>query len=119
MLIRRRAPSLVLPDAPGQEELPQFWTLSSRDREDVMRAVEMQTGVVSPSGSVRYGPMPASCRQQRLPPSPLRIILPDGWASPLVLFGQALGAWQPKPSSSSVSATTWAGDPLTSRPERV
>lgn len=37
MLVRRRAPSIILPDDPGQEELLQFWTLSARDRAEVMR----------------------------------------------------------------------------------
>ncbi len=37
MFIRRRIPSIVLPDDPSQEELLQSWTLSARDREEVMR----------------------------------------------------------------------------------
>jgi len=37
MLIHRRTPSLILPEAPGPEELLQFWTLSARDRAEVMR----------------------------------------------------------------------------------
>jgi TnpA family transposase len=37
MIVRRRTPSIVLPDDPSQEELLQFWTLSSRDREVVMQ----------------------------------------------------------------------------------
>lgn len=37
MRIRRRAPSIALPDDPSQEELLQCWTLSSRDRDEIMR----------------------------------------------------------------------------------
>ena len=37
MLIHRRTPSIILPEDPSQEELLQFWTLSARDREEVLR----------------------------------------------------------------------------------
>jgi hypothetical protein len=37
MLIHRRTPSLILPEDPSPEELLQFWTLSARDRAEVMR----------------------------------------------------------------------------------
>lgn len=37
MLIHRRTPSLILPEDPGPEELLQCWTLSARDRAEVMR----------------------------------------------------------------------------------
>jgi|GEM_PF-4373316 len=37
MLIHRRTSSIILPEDPGQEELLQFWTLSARDREEVLR----------------------------------------------------------------------------------
>ena len=33
----RRRPSLLLPEDPSQEELAQYWTLSARDRAEVMR----------------------------------------------------------------------------------
>jgi len=35
--LRRRSPSLLLPEEPSREELAQFWTLSDRDRAEVMR----------------------------------------------------------------------------------
>ena len=35
--VRRRSPSLLLPEDPSPEELAQFWTLSDRDRAEVMR----------------------------------------------------------------------------------
>jgi TnpA family transposase len=35
--LRRRIPSLLLPAEPSREELAQFWTLSDRDRAEVMR----------------------------------------------------------------------------------
>jgi TnpA family transposase len=35
--VRRRTPSLMLPEDPSPEELAQFWTLSARDRAEVMR----------------------------------------------------------------------------------
>ena len=34
---RRRSPSLLLPEEPSREELAQFWTLSDRDRAEVLR----------------------------------------------------------------------------------
>lgn len=37
MLLHRRAPSIVLPNDPSQEELLQVWTLSARDCAEVMR----------------------------------------------------------------------------------
>src|SRR5215813_256432 len=37
MLIHRRTPSLILPEDPSPEELLQFWTLSARDRVEVLR----------------------------------------------------------------------------------
>ncbi|MEE8290573.1 MAG: DUF4158 domain-containing protein, partial [Candidatus Tectomicrobia bacterium] len=37
MFLRRRVPALVLPDDPSPEELLQSWTLSARDREEVMQ----------------------------------------------------------------------------------
>ncbi len=37
MVIHRRTPSIILPEDPSQEELLQFWTLSARDREEVLR----------------------------------------------------------------------------------
>ena len=35
--LQRRSPSLLLPEEPSREELAQFWTLSPRDRAEVMR----------------------------------------------------------------------------------
>jgi Domain of unknown function (DUF4158) len=35
--VRRRTLSLMLPEDPSPEELAQFWTLSARDRAEVMR----------------------------------------------------------------------------------
>jgi hypothetical protein len=35
--LRRRSPSLLLPEEPSREELAQFWTLSDRDRAEVMQ----------------------------------------------------------------------------------
>jgi hypothetical protein len=35
--VRRRTLSLMLPEDPSPEELAQFWTLSERDRAEVMR----------------------------------------------------------------------------------
>ncbi len=35
--VRRRAPFIILPEDPSQEELAQSWTLSARDRDEVMR----------------------------------------------------------------------------------
>jgi Domain of unknown function (DUF4158) len=35
--LRRRSPALLLPEEPSREELAQFWTLSDRDRAEVMR----------------------------------------------------------------------------------
>src|SRR5919202_6980514 len=35
--LRRRSPSLLLPEEPSREELGQFWTLSDRDRAEVRR----------------------------------------------------------------------------------
>ena len=35
--LRRRSPSLLLPEEPSREELAQFWTLSDRDRAEVVR----------------------------------------------------------------------------------
>jgi TnpA family transposase len=37
MLIHRRTPPLILPHEPSPEELLQFWTLSARDRVEVLR----------------------------------------------------------------------------------
>jgi hypothetical protein len=37
MPIHRRSPSLILPDDPSSEELLQCWTLSTRDRVEVLR----------------------------------------------------------------------------------
>ena len=37
MLIHRRTPFIILPEDPRPEELLQFWTLSARDRAEVMR----------------------------------------------------------------------------------
>ncbi|HEX9869375.1 MAG TPA: DUF4158 domain-containing protein, partial [Candidatus Tectomicrobia bacterium] len=34
---RRRAPSLILPEDPSPEELAQAWTLSDRDKAEVLR----------------------------------------------------------------------------------
>ena len=33
----RRRPSILLPEDPSEEELAQYWTLSARDRAEVMR----------------------------------------------------------------------------------
>lgn len=33
--LHRRAPALTLPEDPGPEELAQYWTLSSRDKEEI------------------------------------------------------------------------------------
>jgi hypothetical protein len=33
----RRTPSIILPEDPSREELAHYWTLSSRDKEEVMR----------------------------------------------------------------------------------
>lgn len=35
--LRRRSPSLLLPEEPSRAELAQFWTLSDRDRAEVLR----------------------------------------------------------------------------------
>jgi hypothetical protein len=35
--LRRRSPSLLLPEEPSREELAQFWTWSDRDRAEVLR----------------------------------------------------------------------------------
>ena len=35
--LRRRSPSLLLPEEPSREELAQFWTLSDRDRVEITR----------------------------------------------------------------------------------
>ncbi len=37
MPIHRRTPALILPNDPSPEELLQFWTLSARDRAEVLR----------------------------------------------------------------------------------
>jgi hypothetical protein len=37
MLIHRRTSSLILPEDPSPEELLQYWTLSARDRTEVLR----------------------------------------------------------------------------------
>jgi hypothetical protein len=37
LLIPRRTPSIVLPEDPSQEELVQYWTLSTRDKEEVFK----------------------------------------------------------------------------------
>jgi Domain of unknown function (DUF4158) len=36
-VLRRHTPSVLLPEDPSQEELAQYWTLSTRDRAEVMR----------------------------------------------------------------------------------
>jgi hypothetical protein len=53
---RRYTPSVILPEDPSQEELVQYWTLSARDRAEVMRcrsdptrrrfAVQLCTGIM-------------------------------------------------------------------------
>ena len=35
LVFHRRAPALTLPEDPGPEELAQYWTLSSRDKEEI------------------------------------------------------------------------------------
>jgi hypothetical protein len=35
--VRRRAPAIVLPEDPSPEELAQYWTLSARDKAEVLR----------------------------------------------------------------------------------
>ena len=37
MLIHHRISSLLLPEDPSPEELLQFWTLSARDRTEILR----------------------------------------------------------------------------------
>ena len=34
-MLHRRVPALTLPEDPGPEELAQYWTLSSRDKEEI------------------------------------------------------------------------------------
>ena len=34
---RHRSPSILLPEDPSQEELAQYWTLSARDKEEVLK----------------------------------------------------------------------------------
>jgi Domain of unknown function (DUF4158) len=35
LVLHRRAPALTLPEDPGPEELAQYWTLSSQDKEEI------------------------------------------------------------------------------------
>jgi hypothetical protein len=35
LVLHRRAPALTLPEDPSPEELAQYWTLSSRDKEEI------------------------------------------------------------------------------------
>ena len=51
--IHRRAPSIVLPEDPSQEELVQYWTLSTRDKEGSCMATVLLIRLSPKCGKIR------------------------------------------------------------------
>src|SRR5215831_4439427 len=90
-VLRRHTPSVLLPEDPSQEELAQYWTLSTRDRAEVMRCRSDPT-------RCRFAVQLCTLRTygRFLPeatPAPVAITnyLARQLELPLVLFGEAPG----------------------------
>src|SRR5882724_4421485 len=89
--VRRRTPSLMLPEDPSPEELAQFWTLSARDRAEVLRCqgeANQRRFAVQLCALRLYGRFLPEAT-----PAPLAITnyLAQQLALPLVLFGDVPG----------------------------
>ena len=105
MPIHRRPPALILPHDPSSEELLQCWTLSARDRAEVLRcrgdanrrrcAVQLCTlrayGRFLPEAS----PAPVAMTNH----------LAQQLGLPLVLLEEAPGGWRPRRTIYNVSAS--------------
>jgi hypothetical protein len=60
--VRRRTPSVRLPENPSHEELAQYWTLSGRDKEEVLKRRGRRSVAVSRSSSAYCAPMTSDTR---------------------------------------------------------
>jgi len=61
--VHRRTPSLLLPEAPSRRKLAQFWTLSARDRAEVLRCQGEANQRRLLCSSAPYGCMAVFCRR--------------------------------------------------------
>jgi len=112
---RRRAPTLVLPADPSEEELAQFWTLSSQDKEEVYkcrseakrRRFAVQLCILRTYG--RFLPKAVAA------PVAMTNYLARQLDLPLVLFGEVPERLALRWTSSSAFASIWGGSRSTKR----
>jgi hypothetical protein len=119
----RRTPSLLLPEDPSQDELAQYWTLSARDRAEVMR---YRTDATRRRFAVQLCTLRAYGRfLPEATPAPVAITnyLARQLDVPLILFGEVPGrfatetehlqrirtylGWRPFDDESRVRLTHW------------
>ena len=91
---RRRPSTLVLPEDPSEEELVQYWTLSSQDKDGSLQ-VSWRGPTPSFCGATLYPPdlwpLPP---QGRAPPlSPSRIISLGSWTSRWCSLARSPNVW--------------------------